>query len=124
MVRIEREKSGKIIRTIVSDMLTREDYDKILSALQQTVKEWSRIRWYFEMRNFGGWEPGAAFQELKFDVEHADEVAKIALTGTEKWKKWLTNGVEPFGSAEVRFFNISEREEAIRWIESLNTKEE
>lgn len=118
MVRIEREKSENMIRTLVSDLLTREDYDKMLPALQQTVNEWNGIRWYFEMRNFGGWEPGATFQELKFEIEHADEVAKIALVGTKKWQEWLTEATKPFTLAEVRFFEYPEREEAIRWIKS------
>lgn len=118
MVRIEREKSGNIIRTLVSDMLTREDFDKMLPAVQQTVNEWSNIRWYFELRNFPGREPGAAYQELKFDIEYAAEVAKVAMVGTKNWQEWLTTAMKPFTSAEVRFFDILEREEALRWIES------
>ena len=118
MVRIEREKSGNVIRTLVSDQLTEEDYDKILPALQQTLNEWDSVRWYFEMRDFSGWEPKAAFKELKFDIEHANEMAKVAMVGTKKWQEWLTTAMKPFTSADVRYFDLQEREEALQWIQS------
>ncbi|WP_026135826.1 SpoIIAA family protein [Nafulsella turpanensis] len=118
MVRIEREKAGNLVSTYVSDKLTKEDYDKILPALQQTVNEWDGVRWYFEMRDFSGWEPIAALRDLKFDIEHANELTKIAMVGTQKWQEWLTKAMKPFTSAEVRFFDLLEREEALRWIKS------
>ena len=118
MVRIEREKNGNMIKTLVSDKLTKEDYDKILPALQQTVNEWDSVRWYFEMRDFSGWEPAAAFKDLKFDIEHATEMTKIAMVGTKKWEEWLTKAMKPFTSADVRFFDLQEREEALQWIKS------
>lgn len=118
MVRIEREKSGNLVKTFVSDKLTQEDYDKILPALQQTVNEWDSVRWYFEMRDFSGWEPGAALKDLKFDVEHANEMQKIAMVGTKKWQEWLTAAMKPFTSAQVRYFDLPDREEALLWIKS------
>ena len=118
MVRIEREKTGNIIRTFVSDKLTKEDYEKMLPALQQTENEWDSVRWYFEMRDFSGWEPAAAFQDLKFDIEHANEMAKVAMVGTKKWEEWLTKTMKPFTSADVRYFDLQEREEALQWIAS------
>ena len=118
MVRIEREKTGNLIKTFVSDKLTAEDYEKILPALQQTVNEWDSVRWYFEMRDFSGWEPTAALQDLKFDVAHATEMAKIAMVGTKKWQEWLTKAMKPFTSADVRYFDLLEREEALQWIKT------
>lgn len=118
MVRIEREKSGNLIKTLVSDKLTQEDYDKMLPALEQTVSEWESVRWYFEMRDFSGWEPVAALQDLKFDIEHANQMTKIAMAGTKKWQEWLTKTMKPFTSADVRFFDLQEREQALQWIKS------
>lgn len=116
MVRIEREKSGNLVKTFVSDKLTKEDYDKMLPAVQQTLNEWSKVRWYFELRDFSGWEPAAAVKDLRFDVEHANELSKIAIVGTKKWEEWLTMAMKPFTSAEVRYFELEDREEAQVWI--------
>lgn len=118
MVRIEREKNGNMIKTLVSDKLTKEDYDKMLPALQQTVNEWDSVRWYFEMKDFGGWEPVAALKDLKFSIEHAEEMSKIAMVGSKKWQEWLTKAMKPFTAANVRFFELSQREEAQEWIKS------
>lgn len=118
MVRIEREKTGNLVKTFVSDRLTKEDYDKILPALQQTVNEWDGVRWYFEMRDFSGWEPRAALQDLKFDIENATELTKIAMVGTQKWQEWLTRAMKPFTSAEVRYFDLLQRQDALEWIKS------
>ena len=118
MVRIEREKAGNIIKTFVSDQLSREDYFKILPALQHTVNEWDQVRWYFEMRDFSGWEPEAALEELRFDIDHANQMSKIAMVGSKKWRDWLTRAMSLFPLAEVRYFDLMEREEAILWIKS------
>lgn len=118
MVRIEKEKTGNIIKTIVSDKLTKEDYDQILPALQETVNEWESVRWYFEMRDFSGWEPVAALRDLKFDIAHANEMTKIAMVGSEKWQEWLSQAMKPFTSADVRYFDLLEKEQALEWIKS------
>ncbi len=116
MVRIEREKNGSLIMTFVSDQLTKEDYFKILPALQHTVNDFEEVRWYFEIRDFSGWEPLAALQELRFDVDRAEKILRVAITGPEKWQEWLTKSMSLLPFANVRCFGLTEKEQALMWI--------
>lgn len=118
MVRIEREKKIKLLSTFVSDKLTEEDYDKVLAALQQSVNEWYGVRWYFELRDFSGWESEAALEEMKFDIDHAEELAKVAIVGNKKWECWIKKAMKAFPVVEFRYFTPTEKEDAKQWISS------
>lgn len=118
MIHIEKEKTGNLIKTLVSDKLTQEDYDKLIPILEQTLEEWSNLRWYFEMQDFRGWSMQAAFMDLGFDIRHATDLSKIAMVGEKHWQETLTNLMKPFTSADVRYFSLEEKEEAMEWIRS------
>jgi hypothetical protein len=116
MVRIERDKSRNLLSTFVSDKFTEEDYEKVMQALQQSVNEWYGLRWYFELRDFSGWEAKANLQYLKIHIEHAEEIAKVAMIGTPKWQDWLTGAMKAFSRAELRYFKPQEKDEAKQWL--------
>ena len=118
MIRIEKEKTGDLVKAYVSGKLTQEDYDKLIPILEKTLEEWPKLRFYFEMHDFEGWTMGAAFADLGFDVKHATDMAKVAMVGEEKWQETLSKIMKPFTTADVRFFPLSEKEEALRWIKS------
>ncbi len=118
MIHIEKEKTGNLIKTIVSDKLTQEDYDKLIPILEQTLEDWPKLRWYFEMQDFKGWSMSAAFMDLGFDIRHANDLSKIAMVGEEQWQETLSKIMKPFTSAEVRYFSLADRAEALQWIQS------
>lgn len=118
MVRIERDKSEKMLSTFVSDQLTEEDYVKIRLALQQSVNEWYGVRWYLELRNFAGWEGKAPREALKLEVDNAGEIARVAMVVASKWEEWLDKAMKPFNFAEFRYFTPAQQEEARQWLVS------
>lgn len=98
--------------------LTKADYNKLMPLLNKVVSQHEKIPWYFEMGNFVGWELKAFWEDVKFDVRHANDFDKVAMVGDKKWEEWMTEGMKPFTSAEVKYFDTSPREEAIKWIKS------
>ncbi len=56
MIQILEQTQGNIIATKATEKFTSKDYEKLLSILRNTLKEHEKIRWYFEMENFEGWE--------------------------------------------------------------------
>jgi uncharacterized protein YjbK len=118
MIRIEKEKTGNLIKTFVSDKLTREDYDQLIPIMEKTLEDWKNVRWYFEMQDFRGWSMQGAFIDFSFSFKHATELSKLAMVGEKEWQESLTQVMKPFTSADVRFFSLEEKEEALRWITS------
>lgn len=108
---------GNLVATRASGKLVKEDYDKILPVLNKLEGKNPKIRWYFEMApDFEGWSLEAAVKDLKFDISHAKLLEKVAMVGDKKWEKLLTGLMNPFTSAEVKYFELSQKEEAQVWI--------
>lgn len=117
MIQILEGTHEDVVSTKAVGKLTKEDYDQLLPVLRKKVDEHEKIRWYFEMQKFEGWEPEAAWRDMKFDFKNANNLEKVAMVGARKWEEWLTQIMKPFTSAEVRFFETAEKQEALQWIE-------
>ncbi|MFD2518389.1 SpoIIAA family protein [Salinimicrobium flavum] len=105
-----------VIYTIAEEKLTDEDYDRIIPLLQEKVRSYGKIRWYFEMSDFDGWTLSALWRDLKFDIKNLENIERIAMVGEEKWQKHLTELMKPFTTAKIEFFPLAERERARNWI--------
>lgn len=116
MIQILEQTSGNVIATRATQKLTEADYDKLLPLLNNMLRQHEKIRWYFEMEKFDGWELKAFWEDVKFDASHANDFDKVAMVGEKKWEEWMTNLMKPFTSAEVKYFDISQKDEALQWI--------
>lgn len=117
MIHIQQHPDSNILRTRAIKTLDKEDYERMLPAAENIIRTFGKLRWYFEMEDFAGWTPTAAWADLKFDFKHANDIEKIALVGDEDWEKWLSRLMQPFTAAEVRFFKTAQREAAWQWIQ-------
>lgn len=113
---VQIEEKDNIIYTVAVEKLEDEDYEKIVPLIQEKVKKFKMVRWYFEMRDFEGWSPGAMWKDIKVDFKNRNNFEKIAMVGSKEWEQKLSNLMKPFTDADIRFFDISESEEARKWI--------
>jgi hypothetical protein len=75
-----------------------------------------KLKWYFEVENFENWETKGVWDEMKFDYAQSNVFEKIALIGDKDWEKWMKDLMKPFGPDEMKFFDLSEKDEAMEWI--------
>ena len=118
MIQILEQTPDNIIATKATGKLTEADYNKLLPLLNNKIEQYRKIRWYFEMADFDGWELKAFWEDVKFDTKHANDFDKVAMVGEKKWEEWMTDLMKPFTSAEVKYFDSSQKEEAMQWIKS------
>lgn len=109
-----------IIYTIAEAKLTDDDYKRIIPLLQEKIRTFGKIRWYFEMRDFEGWTLSAMWDDLKLGLEYGKDLEMIAMVGDKKWEKGLTQLMKPFTGAEIKYFEEEDREEAKIWISRIN----
>jgi hypothetical protein len=114
MIQLSAEEN--VVYTIAEEKLTDEDYNKIIPFLQEKIRSFGKIRWYFEMQDFEGWSLSAMWRDAKFDFESNENMEKIAMVGADEWEKALTQLMKPFAKADVRFFEINEKQTAKIWI--------
>jgi hypothetical protein len=119
-VELTREKkAGHSVLVIrASGKLSKEDYERFLPEVERLIKQEQKIRLLFEMCDFHGWEPGGLWEDIKFDLKHFSDIKRLAMVGEKKWEEWMARFCQPFTSAEIRYFDRSQMEEARRWIAS------
>ena len=116
MIRILQETEGELLATRAVGKLTEQDYNILIPILEEKVKKYGEIKWYFEMDDFEGWEGKALWSDLKFDIRHRNDFEKIAMVGEDRWEKLMTDAMKPFTKADIKYFDVADRERAKEWI--------
>ena len=102
----------------VNGKLLHADYQQFVPMLEKLIEEHGSIRCLIEMTDFHGIELRALWDEIKFDVRHARRIERCAVVGDRAWQSWMTKLSRPiFPNAQIRFFNVAERDEAWASIE-------
>ena len=114
----ENKIEENVVYTIAREQLTKKDYDEILPVLEEAIRKFGKIRWYFEMQNFKGWTPEAAWEDINFDFSNKEHLKKVAMVGDKEWEKGITKIMKPFTDADIKFFQLEEKSEANVWIKS------
>lgn len=109
---------GRLLEVHASGKLSREDYQSLAPQVERLIHDHGRIRVLFDMHDFHGWSPGGLWEDIKFDAKHYADIERLALVGDRKWEKLMPGFCRPFTRAKTRFFDLSEMDEARRWVES------
>ncbi|MGD8863875.1 MAG: YbhB/YbcL family Raf kinase inhibitor-like protein [Myxococcales bacterium] len=102
----------------VSGRLDADDYRKVLPMIEDAIREHGQIGLVVRIPGMRGWSASGLWEDLKFDVRHYRDVARVALvTGGER-KGWMAAVSRPFTGGQVRAFSMTELEAARRWAAS------
>jgi hypothetical protein len=115
MFKYLKEHAGDVAAVKLVGQAGRADYESLIPELEEKIRRFGKINLYWEME-FDGWQPLAAWQDLKFDLKHVNDFRRVALVGDRKWEEWLARVIRPFTPAEVRYYDLSQREEALAWV--------
>jgi hypothetical protein len=117
-VELEKESNAKVLNIKVSGKISKEDYQKFVPEAEQLIDKFGKIRILFEMQDFHGWQAGALWEDVKFDIKHFSDIERLAFVGDKAWEKGMSVFCRPFTTAKIRFFETEQRQEAIEWLES------
>jgi len=116
MVHLIETENTEVFALRVLGTLSEEDYNLLVPAMEAEIARHGKINLYWEMKDFEGWTPGGLWEDVSFDVQHVTSFNRIALVGAKTWEKWLTNLLKPFTSADVKFYDYADRDEARAWV--------
>ncbi|HWD93864.1 MAG TPA: STAS/SEC14 domain-containing protein [Verrucomicrobiae bacterium] len=108
---------AKVLEVIASGKLTDEDYQRrFIPEIERLTKQHGKISLLFEMIQFHGWEPKAAWDDFKLNIKHRHDISRVAMVGDKAWQHWLTEFAKPFTAAEVRYFEQTDAGQARAWV--------
>jgi hypothetical protein len=116
-IKLTELNDAKVLEVTASGKLTDEDYQqRFFPEIERLTKQHRKIRLLFEMTQFHGWEPEAAWDDLKLNFKHGHDIERVAMVGEKKWQHWMTELAKPFVTAKVQYFDHTEAEQARAWV--------
>jgi hypothetical protein len=117
-VELAERHDGKVVIVRVTGKLSKDDYQVFTPELERVIRQFGKIRVLVKMLDFRGWDAGALWEDIKFDAKHFADIERLALVGDKQWEKGMSVFCKPFTTAEVRYFDLAQAEEASEWIEA------
>ncbi len=100
----------------VSGKLTDEDYQEFLPRLDALIEEYGKISLLFELDDFKGWDMKAAWDDLKYGLDHEEDFERIAVVGEKRWHRWITKFGNLMTRTEIRYFDRDDLQKAWDWL--------
>jgi uncharacterized membrane protein len=99
----------------VNGKLTTKDYEALVPIVETLIMK-RKISLLVELLDFHGWSVGALWEDTKFAAKHFKNIERIAIVGDKLWERGMAAFCKPFTSADVRFFDYSDIDQAREWI--------
>jgi len=108
-----------ILGLLLEGELTEADYTEILiPALEEVIDQYRDVRMLLQVRDFGGWTVGGAWEDLK-NWPMLRHVGRMAFVSDESWDEvltWMFKAYAGLTGMDVRFFREQRLEEAWQWV--------
>jgi hypothetical protein len=103
---IERSGARFFLSLKAVGKLSHEDYQTItplIDSALEAVKE-PKVKVLIDGTELEGWEPRAAWDDLKLGLKHGNAFEKIAIYGNKKWQERVSKIGTWFVAGDVRYF--------------------
>ncbi|MBI1370893.1 MAG: STAS/SEC14 domain-containing protein [Planctomycetes bacterium] len=117
-VQTEMATTSNVLHVHVSGKLTKEDYAQFVPRIEAIIRDHGAVRILFDMHDFHGWNMAAMWEDMKFGFRHFNDIERIAMVGEKAWEHGMAAFCKPFTKAKVRYFDRSEEQAAIAWVEA------
>ena len=107
---------GSVVEVRATGKLSKEAYEAFVPMTEAKIREFGKIRILFVMHDFHGWNAGAIWEDLKFDLKHFNHIERLAIVGESKWEKGMSVFCRPFTTAKIKYFDHADIEQAREWI--------
>ena len=115
-IQIKQENGGKLVAVQVTGKLVKADYEDFVPEFERLVRQHGTLRVLFDVADLHGWDAGAAWEDIKFDIKHFSDIERLAMVGDKKWQHGMATFFKPFTKATVRYFDHAETTEARKWL--------
>jgi hypothetical protein len=119
-IHLKEEDAGKIVVIQVSGKVVKADYAHFIPEFERVLRQRGKVDVLFDITNLHGWDAGAAWEDLKFDVKHFADIQKLAIVGDKKWHHGVAELFKPFTKATTRYFDHTEVPQARKWLEEAS----
>ena len=115
-IQLNEENGGKILVVHVSGKLTKAHYQHCVPEFERLLRQHGKLRVLFDLTGFHGWDGGAMWDEIKFDIKHFAYIERTAAVGDKKRQHGMAAFFTPFTKATTRYLDHADAAEACKWL--------
>jgi hypothetical protein len=114
MIQIIEGLPDNVVGILAKGRVTNADCDKILKpTMENSLKRHDKVRLYYEI---GCRFPGAAWEDLRLDIDHLPQWERVAVITDVAWIRHTVNALRFVLGSEVRVYTTSQAPEGLAWI--------
>ena len=110
------ENGGKTFVIHLSGKVGKADYKPFVPEFERLLQKHGKLRVMFDMTDFHGWDAGALWEDIKFDIKHFADIERLAMIGDKTWHQGMATFCKPFTKATIRYFDHADAVEARKWL--------
>ena len=108
---------GPVVYARISGVMQLTDMQSLQTAGMVVIRQGAKARLLVTIQDFQGWQKGADWGDMGFQIEHGKDIAKIAFVGDEKWKDNVFAFVgKGLRTTQIEFFPADSAKDAEIWI--------
>lgn len=73
-IKLNEKNDGNVLEVQVTGKLAHDDYQTFVPDFERLLQKHGKLRVLFEMVDFHGWEAGAVWDDIKFDLKHFSDI--------------------------------------------------
>ncbi|HDZ74528.1 MAG TPA: STAS/SEC14 domain-containing protein [Aurantimonas coralicida] len=99
-----------------SGTLTKADLEGLHAVLDVKLERMHKPSLVIFMEDFESYEDASAvLADVRIDMKHHDDLARVAVVANKVWLKWGTSLADLFTGADLKSFDPGDRDAALRW---------
>ena len=106
-------------RTVELDMMgdvTADDYQAIIPELKSLISQNGKLKFLIVLNKLKSFSLGAAYEDIKFDLQNLRNVGTTAIVGDRKSQEMLAHFINKIFPEDVKYFEITNKKGAINWL--------
>lgn len=116
MIEFHQVPGTNVYELTIDGAISSAEFDSLLKRFEEAIARHGKVRVLEEIRELGGIPPSKVWEDLKFGFRHMRDVQRAAVVAKQKWIEVVGSLLNPFISADVRYYRPEEREIARAWI--------
>ncbi len=116
MIELHEVPGTNVLELSIDGRIGAAEFDDLIARMEAAITRHGKIRVLELVRSLGGIPPSKWWEDVKFGFKHMRDIERAAIVADPKWIEVFANLMNPFFSAEVRYFKTNKIDEARQWL--------
>lgn len=109
-----KKADSKIVELDFSGEITGEDYKSVKPKIEEVMEEKGKVKFLMDLTNAEGFNLGAVYQDIKFDVEHFKNIGATAVVASKKTYEMMVKAINTIYPEKV--YHFEDQKSALTWL--------